>query len=71
MSEEIAVAESVTSPDVPVAVDPALLNKAVMPSEQSTGSADADLLKHKLGLANSHAKQRRRMLMMHAWSLPN
>ena len=57
MSEELAVAESVTSPDVPVAVDPALLNKAVMPSEQSTGSADSDLLKHKLGLANSHAKQ--------------
>jgi len=57
MSEETAVAESVTSPDVPVAVDPALLKKAVNPSEQSTGSADADLLKHKLGLANSHAKQ--------------
>lgn len=57
MSEELAVAESVTSTEAPVALDPALLNKAVMPSEQSSGSADSDLLKHKLGLANNHAKQ--------------
>lgn len=58
MSEETAVAESVTSTDVPVAVDPALLNKPVRPDEvAASGSADSELLKHKLGLANSHAKQ--------------
>lgn len=58
MSEETAVAESVTSTDVPVAIDPALLNKPVRPEEQvATGSADAELLRTKLGLANSHAKQ--------------
>ena len=59
MSEEIAVAEAVPSTDVPVAIDPALLNKPVRPEEQAqTGSAgDAELLKHKLGLANQHAKQ--------------
>ena len=58
MSEETAVAEAVPSTDVPVAVDPALLNKPVRPDEVATsGSADSELLKHKLGLANSHAKQ--------------
>ena len=58
MSEETAVAESVTSTDVPVAVDPALLNKPIRPEEQQQpGSADAELLKTKLGLANQHAKQ--------------
>jgi hypothetical protein len=59
MSEEIAVAEAVPSTDVPVAIDPALLNKPVRPEEQAqTGSAgDSELLKHKLGLANQHAKQ--------------
>ena len=57
MSEEQAVAESVASTDTPVAIDPSLLNKPVMPSEQPSGSADSELLKHKLGLANSHAKQ--------------
>jgi len=55
MSEDQAVAESVTSSDVPVAVDPSQLNKPVMPQAES-GSADSELLKHKLGLANSHAK---------------
>ena len=58
MSEETAVAEAVPSTDVPVAVDPALLNKPVRPDEvAASGSADSELLKHKLGLANSHAKQ--------------
>lgn len=56
MSEETAVAEAVPSTDVPVAVDPALLNKPVRPEEQP-GNSDAELLKHKLGLANQHAKQ--------------
>jgi len=61
MSEELAVAASVTSPDEPVAVDPVAPNKTtVSPSEQSLGSADTELLKHKLGLANSHAKQARK-----------
>ena len=46
------------STDVPVAVDPALLNKPISPSEQSqAGTPDAELLKTKLGLANQHAKQ--------------
>ena len=53
MSEQTAVAESVTSTDVPVAVDPAQLNKPVHPSAQDDSS---DLLKHKLGLANTHAR---------------
>lgn len=44
------------STDVPVAVDPALLNKPVHPSAQAD-TPDAELLKHKLGLANQHAKQ--------------
>jgi len=59
MSEEFAVAEAVPSTDVPVAIDPALLNKPVRPEEQAQpGSAgDSELLKHKLGLANQHAKQ--------------
>jgi len=48
----------VLSTDVPVAVDPALLNKPISPSEQSqAGTPDAELLKTKLGLANQHAKQ--------------
>lgn len=46
------------STDVPVAIDPALLNKPISPSEQSqAGTPDAELLKTKLGLANQHAKQ--------------
>ena len=58
MSEETAVVEAVPNTDVPVAVDPALLNKPVRPDEVApNGSADSELLKHKLGLANSHAKQ--------------
>jgi len=57
MSEENAAAASVTGSEQPVAVDPALLNKPVMPSEQPAASGDAELLKHKLGLANNHAKQ--------------
>jgi len=58
MSEETAVAEAVPSTSEPVAVDPALLNKPVMPAQTSNGSADSDdsALKHKLGLANSHTK---------------
>jgi len=39
-----------------VSVTPELLNKPVMP-EQQQGTADADLLKTKLNLANQHAKQ--------------
>lgn len=45
------------STDVPVAIDPALLNKPVSPDQAQPGNADAELLKHKLGLANQHAKQ--------------
>ena len=56
MSEETVVAESVTSTDAPVAIDPALLNKPVRPDEQPAAGGD-ELLKHKLGLANQHAKQ--------------
>ena len=48
-----------TSPDVPVAIDPSLLNKPVQPEEQ-TGSAGDELLRHKLGLANQHAKAAKR-----------
>ena len=59
MFEEMADAESVTSPDVPVAIDPSLLNKPVQPEEQ-TGSAGDELLRHKLGLANQHAKAAKR-----------
>ena len=49
------VAESVTS-DAPVSVTPEQLNQPVTPSQSQPGSADAELLKHKLALANSHAK---------------
>ena len=56
MSEETVVAESVTSTDAPVAIDPALLNPPVRPESQSSAGGD-DLLKHKLGLANQHAKE--------------
>jgi len=50
-------AESVTSDDVPVAVDPSQLNRPVHPSE----TTDSDeLLKHKLSLANNHARQAKR-----------
>ena len=59
MSEEMTDAASVTSPDVPVAIDPSLLNKPVQPEEQS-GSAGDELLRHKLGLANQHAKAAKR-----------
>ena len=53
MSEQTAVAESVTSTDVSVTVDPAQLNKPVHPSAQDESSD----LHIKLGLANAHAKQ--------------
>ena len=43
-----------TSTDVPVAIDPSQLNKPQMPDTQA-GNGD-ELLKHKLGLANKHAK---------------
>ena len=57
MTENTAVAESVTSTDASVTVDPAQLNKPVHPGAQEESS---DLLKHKLGLANQHAKQAKR-----------
>ena len=57
MSEESAAVMAVPDTDVPVAIDPALLNKPVRPEDQSTGNGDSELLKHKLGLANQHAKQ--------------
>ena len=61
MFEEMSDAESVTSPDAPVAIDPALLNKPVHPSEETTsGSAEDERLRHKLGLANQHAKNAQR-----------
>ena len=59
MSEEMTDAASVTSPDAPVAIDPSLLNKPVQPEEQSGGAGD-ELLRHKLGLANQHAKSAKR-----------
>jgi len=49
------VGESVTT-DAPVSVTPEQLNQPVTPSQSQGGSADAELLKHKLALANSHAK---------------
>lgn len=55
MPESYADAESVTSADVSVAVDPALLNKPVRPDDSA--SDGGELLKHKLGLANQHAKK--------------
>ena len=54
MLEESAATESVTSPDVSVAVDSALLEK---PQRQEENTSGVDLLKHKLGLANQHAKK--------------
>lgn len=59
MPDEMAVAESVTSTEVPVALDPAQLNKPEQPAIDA-GSSDADLLKTKLGLANQHAKASRK-----------
>jgi len=58
MSEDNAVVEAVPNTSEPVAVDPALLNKPVMPAPSSNGSTDPDdaALKHKLGLANTHAR---------------
>ena len=58
MSEETAVAEAVPSTSEPVAVDPALLNKPVMPAQTPNGSAESgdSALQHKLGLANAHTK---------------
>ena len=60
MSEEQAVAEAVPSTTEPVAVDPALLNKPVMPTQTSSGSAEDEGLKLKLGLANKHTKEAER-----------
>ena len=59
MSEETAAVAAVPNTDVPVAVDPALLNKPTRPEATAeSGSAENnELLKHKLGLANNHAKQ--------------
>ena len=55
MPEEYREAESVTGTDASVAVDPALLNKPQRP-EDATSNGD-ELLRHKLGLANQHAKK--------------
>ena len=60
MSEETAVVEAVPDTTQPVAVDPALLNKPVMPTQTSSGSAEDDGLKLKLGLANKHTKEAER-----------
>ena len=60
MSEETAVVEAVPNTTQPVAVDPALLNKPVMPAQTSSGSADDEGLKLKLGLANKHTKEAER-----------
>ena len=60
MSEEQAVAEVVPSTAQPVAVDPALLNKPVIPTQTSSGSAEDENLKLKLGLANKHTKEAER-----------
>ena len=57
MSEESADGMPVATTDAPVAIDPALLNKPIRPTDPSADSAGEDLLKHKLGLANQHAKQ--------------
>ena len=56
MSEELAEVVAVPDTVQSVTVDPALLNKPVRPEELSTGGAEDAALKHKLGLANSHAK---------------
>ena len=56
MSEDQAVVEAVPDTTSSVTVDPALLNKPVRPEELTNGSADDAALKHKLGLANTHAK---------------
>jgi hypothetical protein len=56
MSDELN-GVAVPSTDVPVAIDPALMNKPVRPEDAQVGNADSELLKHKLGLANAHAKQ--------------
>ena len=61
MSEELAAVMAVPDTDVPVAIDPALLNKPVRPEDQVGGSsAESELLKTKLGLANQHAKAAKR-----------
>ena len=60
MSEETAVVEAVPDTTQPVAVDPALLNKPVMPAQTSSGGAEDESLKLKLGLANKHTKEAER-----------
>ena len=60
MSEESAVVEAVPDTTQSVAVDPALLNKPVMPTQSSPGSAEDEGLKLKLGLANKHTKEAER-----------
>jgi len=54
MSVEVNT-ESVTSGDTAVPVDPSMLNPA-QDVASSSADANAELLKHKLGLANQHAK---------------
>lgn len=56
MPEDLATAESVTGIDASVAIDPATLNKPVYPDAAAADGND-DLIKHKLSLANSHAKK--------------
>lgn len=56
MPEEYGIAESVTGTDASVAIDPSLLSKPVQPDAQPA-NGDDELLKHKLGLANQHAKK--------------
>ena len=53
MSSDMAVGESVTT-EQNVSVDPQLLNKPIRPEQSSDDGSE--LLKHKLGLANQHAK---------------
>ena len=48
---------AVPDTDLPEAFEQAVLNKPVRPEDQPTGNGDSELLKHKLGLANQHAKQ--------------
>ena len=54
MPESYAEAESVTSADVSVAVDPALLNKPVRPDDSV--SDGGELLKHKRSLIGRHSR---------------
>lgn len=54
MSDELGVA--VPSTDVPVAIDPALLNRPERPEDQQQGTADAEALRVKINLEKQHRK---------------